>query len=83
MTAGIISLIATFTIPQDISTNPQAMLWLLPLTAAIVIAYKATKVQEITLIGFFREVIILFGSIIGFMAIAAVILLAAAWLINT
>jgi hypothetical protein len=74
--------IATFTAPEHIYPNPQAMLWLLPLTAAIAIVYKATKLPTITLDLFLKEAAILFGSIVGFIIITASVLYALAWLIS-
>ena len=74
--------IATFTAPEYIHPNPQAMLWLLPLTAAIAIVYKATKLPTITPGLFFKEAAILFGSIIAFIIITALALYALVWLIS-
>ncbi len=73
---------ATFTAPQEIGVNPQSMLWLLPLVAAIVVVYKATKLPKITAGVFLKEVGVLFGSIIVFILITALILYAMAWLIT-
>jgi len=73
---------ATFTTPEKISANPQSILWLLPLVAAIAIVYKATKVPEIKFAHFIKEAMILFGSIVVFMFIAALALCALAWLIT-
>ncbi len=58
------------------------MLWLLPLVAAIAIVYKATKVPKITAASFLKEVVVLFGSIVVFMAVTAVALCVLAWLIT-
>ena len=73
---------ATFTTPEKISSNPQSLLWLLPLVAAIAIVYKATKVPEIKFAHFLKEAMILFGSIVVFMFITALALFALAWLIT-
>jgi len=73
---------ASFTAPEKIEANPQSMLWLLPLLAAIVVVYKATKLPEIKTGNFLKEVAILFGSIIVFMVITALVLCALAWLIT-
>ena len=73
--------IATFTAPERIMANPQSMLWLLPLTAAIVIVYKATKLPTITAGNFIKETAALFGSIVVFIIITALALYALAWLI--
>ncbi len=79
ITAALI--IATFTTPEKIGANPQSMLWLLPLVAAIAIVYKATKLPEIKAANFLKEAVVLFGSIVVFMSITALVLCAIAWLI--
>jgi len=71
---------ATFTVPENIGANPQVLLWLLPLTAAIVIVYKATKLPTITAGTFLRETAILFGSIVVFIIFIAFLLFVLAWL---
>jgi hypothetical protein len=72
---------ASFTIPEQIGTTPQSMLWLLPLVAAIAIVYKATKLPEIKAASFIKEAVVLFGSIVVFMFVTALILYAIAWLV--
>jgi len=72
--------IATFTVPENIGANPQVLLWLLPLTAAIVIVYKATKLPTITAGTFLKETAVLFGSIVIFIILIALVLYALAWL---
>jgi hypothetical protein len=72
---------ANFIAPENIGTNPKAMLWLLPLTAAIAVVYKVTKMPTITAGSFIKEVVILFGSIIVFIILIAFALFALAWLI--
>ena len=72
---------ATFTVPEKITTDPQSMLWLLPLVAAIAIVYKATKLPEIKIANFLKESVLLFGSIIIFMLVTALVLYSIAWLI--
>ncbi len=74
-------IMASFTIPEQISTTPHSMLWLLPLVAAIAIVYKATKLPEIKVANFIKEAVVLFGSIIVFMFVTAFILYAIAWLV--
>ena len=73
--------IATFTAPERITANLQSMLWLLPLTVAIVVVYKATKLPTITAGNFIKETAALFGSIVVFIIITALALYALAWLI--
>jgi len=72
---------ATFTIPEKIGTDPQSMLWLLPLVAAIAVVYKATKLPEIKAANFLKEAVILSGSIVVFMFVTALILYAIARLV--
>ena len=74
--------VASFTAPEKIGANPQSMLWLLPLVAAIGVVYKATKLPEIKAGSFLKEVAIVFGSIVVFMVIIALALCALAWLIT-
>jgi hypothetical protein len=73
---------AVFTVSKDIGTNPSSMLWMLPLAGSIAVVYKATKVRKIEVASFFKEVAILFGSIIVFIVIAALVLHTFAWLIT-
>ena len=75
-----IFIMATFTSPENIGTDPKSMLWLLPLTTAVAIIYKATKLQTITWKNFIKEVITLLGSIAVFLIITALVLYAFAWL---
>ena len=74
--------LASLTVPMVINTNAWSMLWLLPLVAAISIVYKATKLTTITAKKFVKEVLILFGSIVVFMALTAVVLIVFSWLIT-
>ncbi|GAH86456.1 unnamed protein product [marine sediment metagenome] len=74
-------LIATFTTPQTIQTNPALMLWMLPLAASMAITYKATKLPIITPANFIKEAAILFASIVIIITIIALALYALTWLI--
>ena len=74
-------ILASFTRPEIVGINPQSMLWLLPLVAAISIVYKTTKIQTIKFLSFTKEVIFLFGSIVVFMIITAVVLYGVVWLL--
>jgi len=82
MSVEAIFVMATFTAPEEIGVNPQSMLWLLPLAAAIAVVYKATKLPTITARNFIKEAAILFGSIIVFIIITALALYSLAWLIT-
>jgi len=74
--------IATFTVPERIGVDPKSMLWLLPLVAAIAVVYKATKLPKIKPLYFLKESVILFGSIVVFMAVTALVLCILAWIIT-
>lgn len=74
--------VASFTAPINIGTTPQSMLWLLPLAAAIAVTYKATKIPTIRAAKFAKESIALFGSIVVFIIVTALVLHALAWLIT-
>jgi len=82
MSAETLLAIATFTAPEQIGTNPQSMLWLLPMVAAIAVVYKATRPPAVKAGVFLRETAILFGSIVVFIVVAASALCALAWLIT-
>jgi hypothetical protein len=82
MSAIAVCIMASITCPENIGTTAQSMLWLLPLAAAIAVIYKATKVQTITAGKFTREAVVLFGSIIVFIIVTALVLHALAWLIT-
>lgn len=75
-------ILASFNTPEEITTNPQSMLWLLPLAAAIAVVYKATKMPRITARSFIKEAMVLFGSIVVFITVTALALYALAWLIT-
>ncbi len=74
-------IIASFTAPEKIGTNPQFILLLLPLAASIAIVYKATKVPTVEAGSFIKEVVVLFGSIVVFIIITALALFVLTWLI--
>jgi hypothetical protein len=82
MSIEAIFIMASFTAPEEIGANPQSMLWLLPLAAAIAVVYKATKLPTITARSFIKEAAILFGSIVVFIIITALALYTVAWLIT-
>jgi hypothetical protein len=75
-------ILASFTTPMQINTDPASMLWLIPLVASIAIVYKATKVHRIRPLAFARESAVLFGSILVFVIVAALILYGLAWLVT-
>lgn len=75
-------ILAGFSKPEVIGVNPQSMLWLLPLVMAIAIVYKATKIPKIKAMHFIKEVVVLFGSIVIFMSLTAVVLFVFAWILT-
>jgi type VI protein secretion system component VasK len=75
-------IIANFRTPEEIGVTAQSMLWLLPLVASIVVVYKATKVPQVKARHFLKETVVLFGSIVIFMLVTALVLLAISWLIT-
>jgi hypothetical protein len=75
-------LLASFTTPMHIDTDPASMLWLLPLVVSIVVVYKATKVHKIRAYPFVKESAVLFGSILVFIIAAALILYGVAWVVT-
>jgi uncharacterized membrane protein YbhN (UPF0104 family) len=82
MTASFALILSSFTTPMRVGTDPASMLWLLPLVASIAIVYKATKVHKVRLQPFVKETAVLFGSILVFIVVAAVILYGLAWIVT-
>ncbi len=72
-------LIASFSAPEELGTNPQSLLLLVPLVLTIAVVYKATKVARVTAGNFIKESVLLFFSIVIFMVITALILSSVAW----
>ena len=82
MTSLIGIVMGSFSQPMPIDTNAASLVWLLPLVAAIAIVYKATKVREIQIRPFAKECAVLFGSIMVFIIVAALILYLVAWVVT-
>jgi len=82
MMVFLATMLGNFTTPMRIDTNPASMLWLLPLVVSIAVVYKATKVYKIRLWPFARESAVLFGSILVFIVVAAVILYGITWIVT-
>lgn len=74
MTDHAALILAGFITPLPIGTTPQSLLWMLPLTASVAIVYKAIKLPKITALNFIRETASLFGSIVAFLAVSALVL---------
>ncbi len=82
MTTWITVVLGSFTIPMRIGTDPASMLWLVPLVAAIAIVYKATKVHTVRPWPFAKETAVLFGSIMVFILVAALVLYGLTWIVT-
>jgi hypothetical protein len=82
MMALVTTMLGSFTTPMQIDTTPASMLWLLPLVVSIAVVYKATKVYKIRLWPFARESAVLFGSIVVFIVVAALILYGITWVVT-
>ena len=72
-------IMASFTSPENIGMTPASTLWLLPLSAAIAIVYKVTKLPKITAVNLIKDSVLLFVSIVVFMIAVAVALYVLAW----
>jgi len=79
----VIAILASFTQPLEIGTNPASMLWMFPLLASIAVIYKATKLRAMLWKIFIRESILLFAVLSGFMILAAVVLNLLVWMITS
>ena len=77
------NVLASFTAPIEIATNPFSMLYMFPLLAAIALVYKATKMRVLFLKRFFMEALLLFLTISGFMIAAIIVLNLISWLITS
>lgn len=82
MMTSLTLVLGSFTTPMRIGTDPSAMLWLLPLVVTIAVVYKATKVDKVHLWSFTKESAVLFGSILVFIVVAAMILYGVAWIVT-
>jgi hypothetical protein len=74
MSSGAFELLASFTTPIEIGTDPMSMLWMFPLLAAVAIIYKAVKMRVMFMGKYFREVFILFVSISIFIVLIGIAL---------
>lgn len=75
MTPDVGVVLAGFTSPIDIGTEPTSMLWMFPLLLSISVVYKATKTRVLFARRFAKEVAILFGTISVFMVFLGVVLI--------
>ena len=76
-------MLASFTAPVTIHTDPWAMLYMFPLLAAISIVYKATKMRVILWKSFFIQTLLLFLSVSGFMIAAIIVINLISWLVTS
>lgn len=76
-------LLASFTAPVHIGTNPASMLWMFPLLAAIAIIYKVTKLRVLFYGRFFWETFTLFSTLCAFMLAAIIVLNLVGWLVTS
>ncbi|MBL7215980.1 MAG: hypothetical protein ISS71_09910 [Phycisphaerae bacterium] len=76
-------MLATFTAPISIGTDPASMLWMFPLLGAITLIYKATKMRVLLWKRFVTESLILFATVSGFMIAAVIVLNLITWLITS
>jgi len=68
--------------PMDLPTSVVSLLWVVPICLSISLVYKAIKVEKFTWGFFLREVTLLFATLMGFLAVAAVVLLVVAHLVR-
>ncbi|MHC4551699.1 MAG: hypothetical protein ACYSUT_02875 [Planctomycetota bacterium] len=80
---NLTALLASFTAPITIKTDPWAMLYMFPLLAAIALIYKATKMRVIFWKRFVRETLVLFASVSAFMIAAIIVINLISWLITS
>ena len=70
-----VSLLALFTEPMYLPTTPASLLWVIPICLSVSLVYKAIKIEEFRPGIFVREVAFLFGTILVFLLVIAVVLL--------
>ena len=61
--------------PMEVPTRIVSLLWALPICMSISLVYKAIKLDTFKPATYLREVMFLFGTIIGFLILVAVVLL--------
>lgn len=74
MLDNITTILASFTSPVHIGTDPKMMLYMFPLLAVIALVYKATKLRVLFLSKFFKESALLFATLSIVMIALAVVL---------
>lgn len=76
-------ILASFTAPIEIGTNPWAMLYMFPLLAAIAVVYKATKTRVIFPKRLAIQSLLLFLTVSGFMIAAIIVINLISWLVTS
>ena len=74
--------VATFTAPENIGMDVKSLLWIFPLLLSVAVIYKATKMRVIFLRRFFREVVILFCTLIAVITLIAALLHIGVWILT-
>ncbi len=82
MIAETVQMLASFTDPINIPTDPKSMLWMFPLLLSISLVYKATKMRVMHFGRFFRQVGLLFATTSIFMIFLGAALIFLVKLIN-
>jgi hypothetical protein len=65
-----------FSQPLHVPTRAVSLLWVVPICLSIALVYKAIKLDDLKWGYYLREVGLLFCTLIGFLAVAGVCLLA-------
>jgi hypothetical protein len=76
-------ILASFSQPLELGTNPASTLFLLPMLLSIAIIYKATKTTDVASVRFAKEVTVLFLWMTVCTIIAAIGIWIFAWLVLT
>ena len=64
-----------FTQPMNLPTTAISLLWGIPICLSISLVYKAIKIEKFTWPFYLREVALLFATLLGFLIVAAIVLL--------
>ena len=74
MMPDMITMLASFTSPLKIGTDPTSILWMFPLLASVAIIYKATRTKVIFPLKFIKDVLVLFITMSVLMILAGLTL---------
>ncbi len=69
------NILASFTAPEMMGTNPGNVIWMYPLLLTVAVIYKATKLRVLFIGKFIKEVVVLFLTLSVFLTIAMVALI--------